>query len=315
MDPGSKFFPISRRTALAALTAPLAGCSASGVLDALISRSSYRGREGVAYGPHPRQKLDLFLPLDASRPRALAVFFYGGSWTRGERAGYRFVGEALASHGVAAIVADYRLSPEVRYPVFLEDCALAVKWAFDNTLALGVDPARVHLMGHSAGAYNAAMLALDGRWLKAVNLVPRQLAGWIGIAGPYDFLPIQNPDTQVAFNWPATRPETQPLAHVSPIAPPALLLAAREDEVVNPQRSTVGLALALRKAGVAVRHRLYDRVSHATVLAAIAGPLDWLAPVRADVLAFLEPSGAPVLAWLDRGMVPQSEALAAGVRG
>jgi acetyl esterase/lipase len=168
----------------------------------------------------------------------------------------------------------------------------------------GVDPARIHLMGHSAGAYNAAMLALDGRWLKAVGLVPRQLAGWIGIAGPYDFLPIGNPETQVAFDWPATKPDTQPLAHVSPIAPPALLLAAREDEVVNPQRSTVGLALALRKAGVAVRHRLYDRVNHATVLAAIAGPLDWLAPVRADVLAFLEPAGAPVLAWLDRGVAP-----------
>jgi acetyl esterase/lipase len=297
MDDDTASRRISRRAGLTALlAAPLAGCSASGVLDAFVSRSSYRGREGVPYGSHPRQKLDVFLPLDASRPRALVVFFYGGSWTRGERAEYRFVGEALASHGVATIVADYRLSPEVRYPAFLEDCALAVKWAFDNALALAVDPGRIHLMGHSAGAYNAAMLALDGRWLKAVGLVPRQLAGWIGVAGPYDFLPIRNPDAQVAFNWPATAPDTQPLAHASPIAPPTLLLAAREDDSVNPQRSTVGLALALRKAGVSARHKLYDGVGHVTVLAAMAGPLDWLAPVRADVLAFLEPPAAPVQA-------------------
>ena len=292
---------IRRRAGLAALlAAPLAGCSAAGVLDALVPRSSYRSREGVAYGGHPRQKLDVFLPLEAGRPRALVVFFYGGSWTRGERADYRFVGEALASQGVATIVADYRLSPEVRYPVFLDDCALAVKWAFDNALALAADANRVYLMGHSAGAYNAAMLALDGRWLKAAGLVPRQLAGWIGVAGPYDFLPIVNPDAQVAFSWPATTADTQPLAHVSPIAPPALLLAAREDDSVNPQRSTVALALALRKAGVPVRHKLYDRVGHATVLAALAGPLRWLAPVRADVLAFLEPAAAPAVAWLDR---------------
>jgi acetyl esterase/lipase len=298
---------ISRRAGLAALlAAPLAGCSAAGVLNAFVSRDSYRGREGVPYAQHPRQKLDIYLPLDASRPRALVVFFYGGGWTRGERADYRFVGEALAAGGAAAIVADYRLSPEVRYPVFLEDCALAVKWAFDNVLPLAVDPDRIHLMGHSAGAYNAAMLALDGRWLKAVGLVPRQLAGWIGVAGPYDFLPIRNPDAQVAFNWPATAPDTQPLAHVSPIAPPTLLVAAREDDTVNPQRSTVGLATALRKVGVPVRHKLYDRVGHTTVLAAMAGPLDWLAPVRADVLAFLEPAAVPVRAWLDRAAPAQA---------
>ena len=273
---------------MALLAAPLAGCSAAGLLDATVPRGSYTGREGVPYGDDARQQLDVFLPLGSGPPRPLVVFFYGGSWTRGERADYRFVGEALASHGVAAIVADYRLSPQARYPQFLEDCARAVKWAFDHAPELGVDTQRIHLMGHSAGAYNAAMLALDARWLAAVGLAPHRLAGWIGVAGPYDFLPIVNPDAQVAFNWPGTPPESQPIAHVSAGAPRALLLAASQDDKVNPQRSTVGLARRLREAGAPVRHKLYERVGHITVLAAMARPLHWLAPVLPDVLAFLE---------------------------
>lgn len=290
MDKSPLSWLASRRTSLLALlSAPLAGCSGAGLLNALVSRSSYRGREGVAYGGDPRHRLDVYMPLQAALGRPLVVFFYGGSWSSGERGDYRFVGEALASQGVVTLVADYRLSPQVRYPVFLQDCALAVKWAFDNALALGADPGRIHLMGHSAGAYNASMLALDGRWLKAVGLAPLQLAGWVGLAGPYDFLPIINPQAQVAFNWPATPADSQPIAHASPIAPRTLLLAARDDDSVNPQRSTVGLATALRRMGAPVRHKLYDRVGHVTLLAALAQPLDWLAPLRQDVLAFVDP--------------------------
>ncbi len=286
--------PNRRRGTFAALMAlvalPLTGCSASGLLNGVIPRDSYSGREGVAYGEDPRQRVDIYQPLSTGRPAPMVVFFYGGSWTRGERAEYRFVGEALASHGVIAIVADYRLSPQVRYPQFLQDCAQAVKWAFDHAQELGADPARIHLMGHSAGGYNAAMLALDPRWLGAVGLSPRRLAGWIGLAGPYDFLPIVNPDARVAFNWPDTPPDTQPLAHANASAPRTLLLAAAKDDIVNPQRSTVGLAQRLKAAGVPVTYKLYDRVNHVTLAAALARPLRWLAPVLADVVEFL---GAP----------------------
>ena len=271
----------------ALLAGPLAGCSASGLLNTIVPRDSYKGREGVAYGSDPRQRLDIFQPLYSTKPAPMAVFFYGGSWTRGERADYRFVGEALASHGVIAVVADYRLSPQVKYPEFLRDCAQAVKWALDHSVDLGADPSRVHLMGHSAGAYNAAMLALDPRWLAAVGLSPRRLAGWIGLAGPYDFLPIVNPEAQVAFNWPATPPDSQPVTHASKVAPRTLLLAAATDDSVNPQRSTVGLARRLEAAGVPVSYKLYERVGHVTLAAALARPLNWLAPVLPDVLEFV----------------------------
>lgn len=279
---------MGRRTGvLAALGALLSGCSATGALDALVARDSYRGREDVAYGADPRQKLDVYQPVKVAAGAPLVVFFYGGNWSSGARADYRFVGEALAANGVIAVVADYRLSPQVRWQQILADCAAAVKWSFDNAFPLGGDPRKVFLMGHSAGAYNAAMLALDPRWLGAQGLSPQRLAGWIGLAGPYDFLPIGEPRTQVAFNWPDTPRDSQPIVHVSAGAPRALLIAASRDGTVNPQRSTVGLGERLKAAGATVDVKLFDKVNHVTVLGAVARPLNWMAPVLAEVLGFL----------------------------
>ncbi|QJW85617.1 alpha/beta hydrolase [Ramlibacter terrae] len=274
----------------AALAALLTGCSAVEVLDALVPQDTYRGRTGIAYGADPRQKVDIYQPLRQDKPAPVVVFFYGGNWTRGERADYRFVGEALAARGVVVVVADYRLSPQVRWQDILRDCAMAVRWTFDNATAYGGDPARIHLMGHSAGAYNAAMLALDPRWLATQQLAPARLAGWIGVAGPYDFLPIHEPRSQVAFGWPNTPADSQPIRHANPKAPRTLLLAAAKDEVVDPVRSTVWLGRALEAAGVPVRVRLFERVGHPTVLGALARPLRRLAPVLDEVLTFV---GAP----------------------
>ncbi len=267
--------------------AALTGCSATGALNALVPSDSYTLRADVAYGPEARQRLDVYLPLERRTPGPVVVFFYGGSWTTGERASYRFVGEALASRGIAVLVADYRLSPQVKYPVFLQDSALAMRWTLDHLGELGADPAQVFVMGHSAGAYNAAMLALDARWLAGVGLKPAQLAGWIGLAGPYDFLPIGNRDVQVAFDWPGTPADSQPMVHASANSPPALLLAARGDTTVNPVRNTETLARRLQAAGVPVGLQVYDRVSHVTLVAALAKPLRGLAPVLDDIAVFV----------------------------
>jgi acetyl esterase/lipase len=283
---------MSRRSLLGAAGAwLLSGCSATGALDALVPQGTYQRKEDQAYGPLPRQQLDVYLPLPPVRKPPLLVFFYGGAWTRGERASYRFVGEALASHGVAVAVADYRLSPQVRWHAILEDCAAATRWAVDHAAALGCDPRRIFLMGHSAGAYNAAMLALDPRWLGAQGLQPARLAGWVGLAGPYDFLPIGDADSRVAFDWPNTPRDSQPVNHVAPAAPRALLLAAQKDGTVDPLRNTLGLAEKLQAAGVPVRVKLLARVNHVTIVGALSSPLAWLAPVRQDVLDFVTQAG------------------------
>ncbi len=284
-------YPMPRRSLLAMLPALLTACSAADVLNATVPSDTYQGTEGLSYGPDLRQRVDVYQPRSTGNPAPMIVFFYGGSWSSGDRADYRFVGEALASQGIVTLVADYRLSPQVRYPVFVQDSALAVRWAFDHAQQFGVDLARIFVMGHSAGAYNAAMIALDRRWLAAVNLSPALLAGWIGLAGPYDFLPIGDPKTQIAFEWPGTPPDSQPLFHASSASPPALLLAPTQDSAVNPQRSTVAMAQRLKSSGVRVESELFDTVSHITLLATMASVLRSRAPVLERVTRFVATSG------------------------
>jgi acetyl esterase/lipase len=269
----------------------LQACSPLGLINAVVPSSTHTLIEGLAYGPHERQRMDVYLPKPARAKAPMVVFFYGGSWTSGERADYKFVGEALASRGIVTVVADYRLSPEVRYPVFLEDSAEAVRLALSRTDEWGVSPDRVYLMGHSAGGYNAAMLALDARWLQGAGIDRAQMAGWIGLAGPYDFLPIAIPEVQQAFNWPGTPADSQPLFHAQnrdAASPPrVLLLAARSDDVVNPKRNTLGLAQALQARGEKVDVTLFDGVGHATLIGSMATPLRGLAPVLERISQFV----------------------------
>ena len=270
----------------------LASCSPIKLLNRVVPNDTYAFEDGIAYGPEARQKLDVYRPLPPALPvvgaRPLVVFFYGGTWTTGERASYKFVGEALASQGAVVVMPDYRLSPQATYPVFVRDSARAVRWAIDNAVRLGADPGKIYVMGHSSGGYNAAMVALDARWLREVGASPKQLAGWIGLAGPYEFLPIGNPDAQVAFNWPDTPPDSQPMAHVSAASPPALLMAASKDKLVDPVRNTRQMVTRLRAAGVPVQTREFDDLSHITLIGAVASPLEWIGgPVMPPLLEFL----------------------------
>jgi acetyl esterase/lipase len=155
----------------------------------------------------------------------------------------------------------------------------------------GADPARLFVMGHSAGAYNAAMLALDARWLEAAGSHPSRLAGWIGLAGPYDFLPIRTPEVQVVFHHPQVPADSQPIRHVRADAPPAFIGAPEQDERIDAQRNSGGLAAALRASGASVDLHRYAGVGHVTVVAALSGPLHWLAPVLDDCLAFIAGPG------------------------
>ena len=285
---GTRRFWLLGAAGLAALGAGLAAAPVR-ALNVLAAVEPALEESGLAYGSGPRQRLDLYRPR-GEPPRhgwPVVVFFYGGSWNRGERADYRFVGSALASRGILALVADYRLYPEVRYPDFLADSARALAYGLENAARFGGDPKRVFVMGHSAGAYNAAMLAFDARWLRAAGHSPDELAGFIGLAGAYDFLPMTNPDAQPVFFHPNYPPGTQPLEHAGAKAPPSFLAAARRDDLIDPQRNTGGLAALLQAAAVPVTLRFYDRVDHMTLVGALAWPLRWLAPVLDDLAAFV----------------------------
>ncbi|TDV65850.1 alpha/beta hydrolase [Pseudomonas sp. LP_7_YM] len=265
----------------------LIGCSPLKVLNALTPGGTFSKTADLSYGNDPRNRLDVYTPTGEPANAPVVVFFYGGSWNTGSRSDYSFVGEALASRGVVAVLADYRLYPQVHYQGFLDDSARAVGWTREHIHQYGGDPARLYVMGHSAGGYNAAMIALDPKWLAAVNMKPSMISGWIGLAGPYDFLPVENPEVKPVFFFPNSPPDSQPINHVSAESPPALLMAARDDTVVNPARNTGGMARRLREQGVSVRELYFPRPGHATLVAAFSRPMRGLAPVLDEVVNFI----------------------------
>ncbi|HEX8642256.1 MAG TPA: alpha/beta hydrolase [Allosphingosinicella sp.] len=234
------------------------------------------------YGDHPRQRLDLYAPRRGPDPRLpVLLFFYGGSWNSGVKEGYGFVGRALAANGFLAAIPDYRLVPEVRFPAFVEDGAAAARWLIANGPAHG-GGGELILMGHSAGAYIAAMLALDPRWLGPARSAVKAL---IGLAGPYRFQPQAGPAIRAAFGTHRPFAATQPVGFAAPGAPPALLLHGSDDRTVAPVNSRE-LARRLAAAGVEAKCTIYPRVSHVALLTALAMPFRGLAPVLTDTLAF-----------------------------
>ena len=273
------------RSAFSGSAALLAACSPLEVLNHLVPASTYRASNGLAYGPHARNQLDVYAPA-AVGDAPVVVFFYGGNWHGGARADYLFAGEALASKGFVAVIPDYRLYPEVRFPAFLQDCAQAAGWTLRRISQFGGDPQRVFVMGHSAGAYNAAMVALAPEYLRLAGVAPPRIRGLIGLAGPYDFLPLQTSQNKAVFGFPDTPVATQPIHFASAAAPPSLLVTGDDDRTVDPGNSR-RLGARLREKGAQVHEIVYPGVSHRALLGALAAPLRPLAPVLDDVAAFV----------------------------
>ena len=276
-----------RRTLLAALPT-LAACTPSlGTFDTIAPRDAGARRvvRDAAYGQSPRQRLDVYAPTETNGASPVLIFFYGGSWRSGEKDDYNFLGAALAAQGFLTVIPNYRLVPEVRFPTFLEDCARATRWVADNAAVHGGDPNRIVLAGHSAGAYNAIMLALDARFLRNAGVDASRMRGAIGLAGPYDFLPFDVDATRNAFGAAPDPAQTQPVQFARADAPPLLLLWGADDRTVGP-RNLEGLSAAMRRAGGAVESKVYQDVDHIDILLALSRPFRGRAPVLNDVSAF-----------------------------
>jgi acetyl esterase/lipase len=243
--------------------------------------------EGITYGPCPRHKLDVYMPAkNGSGPAPIVVFFHGGSWMSGERGIYRYLGAALAARGIAVVIPDYRLYPDVTFPAFVHDAADVVAWTRTHACAFGGDPSHIFLMGHSAGAHMATLLALDPSFLQQRNLAPDMLAGVIGVAGPYDFLPLKDPLYMGIFGPEEGWPKSQPINFVTEGAPPMLLATAQSDDLVRPG-NTYRLAAKLRSMGNEARVKVYARAGHITIIGAFAAQLTAFGAVRDDVLKFI----------------------------
>jgi len=288
---------LSLPAALAALL--LAGCTAAGFAVVNLPALFAQREDNLRYMPGPRGTMDAYLPASAAAGadnarRPLIVFWYGGGFTAGDKTDYRFVGAALAHTGHVTVLPDYRLYPPARFPDFLQDAARAVVAAQHEAARLGADPQRIVLAGHSAGAYIAAMLALQPRYLREAGGDPAWIAGLIGLSGPYDI----NPDTPVLdaiFRETATADEYRPLRQVGGLAgraPPTLLVHGLADTRVSADHA-VKLQQALVAAGGTATLRLYPKLAHADTVAALSLVARWRAPTLADAAIFLDSLDAP----------------------
>jgi acetyl esterase/lipase len=243
--------------------------------------------EAVPFGSHG-QTLDIWASEGAAQgKRPVVIFWYGGGWAKGDRASYAFAGRALARAGFLVVIPDYRKVPDVHFPAFLDDGAEAVAWVEDNIALHQGDPARVAVMGHSAGAWQAVMLALDSKRLAAAGADPGIIKAGVGLSGPYDFHPFTSDRAIVAFSeWP--RPEeTQPITFARADAPPLLLVTSDGDETVR-ARNANNLAARLRELGAPVEVKNYGPLDHEEVVMALSVPFRSKGPVLADSVAFLK---------------------------
>lgn len=260
-----------RMSLISVLVSLLSACSGQKLLNTMTLATGYTRVSNVVFDQATGMKTDVYMPKAAAHAPVI-VFFFGGRWSEGDKDLYEFAGAALAKQGFVAVVPNYRLYPQVKFPAFVEDSAKVVRWAHDNAARYGGDNRRLFLMGHSAGAYNAAMLVTDESYLRAVGGSRKWLAGMVGLAGPYDFLPFTDSDIIDMFGPPARFEATQPINHVDGQNPPMLLMHGEDDTSVFP-KNTRNFANKIRAAGGPVETVFYPKLSHSWIVATLSTAL------------------------------------------
>lgn len=268
--------------AIGLATAVTVACSPIKTLNALVPSDGYILHESIAYGTLSRQKLDIYQPkLHEAKP-PVVLFYYGGSWDSGDKADYKFAAEAFTSSGFIAVIPDYRVYPDVKFPGFMADPAKAARWVKEHIAEYGGDPNRVFLAGHSAGAHIAVMLSLNGEYLAQEGLKPGDFRGTIGSAGPYDFLPLRSDKLKVIFGPEAERWKSQPIEFVDGHNQPMLLLVGLKDSTVW-THNTFNLAAKIQEKGGPVQVVEFPTYGHIDMAAKLAKPLrgdgDLLKPI------------------------------------
>ena len=244
---------------------------------------------GAAFGPDPAQRIEVIGPVTPG-PHPVLIFIHGGGWNSGTPGDYNFIGRQFARAGYLVVLPGYRLGTAGQYPAMLEDSAAAVAWVQANVQRLGGDPARVFLMGHSAGAYNAVMLGLERQWLGRAGVPDGFIKGVVGLSGPYDFYPFTSDSARNAFGHASDPAITQPINFVRGDAPPMLLLTGDSDETVKP-RNSVALGKALTAAGQPTTPVILAGVDHSGTVMKLAAPFNRDNRVTGPVLAFLAAHG------------------------
>ncbi len=263
----------------------ITACQPISVLNSVVPSGAYSVKTDIVYGDKPRQAMDLYLPADGKYNQHVFVFVYGGAWDQGSKEEFEFVGQAFSRLGYITLIPNYRLYPDVEFPAFVNDVAMAVgemKNHLPENCGLGDS---IILAGHSAGAHTAALLAADNQYFQQHNASDIEIAALLALSGPYD-LPLDHDRVKDKFSQ-VTGNEANPVALATERMPPTLLIHGEADTVAEPAHAEK-LQKRLTELGVPVTMHLYSSTRHASVVASLASPLRFLTPVYADIQAYLE---------------------------
>lgn len=252
-----------------------------------ITRKDFTAQYNIAYGQDSRQKLDVYQPLHVSnsKPRPVVLFVHGGSWEEGSKDDYLFVGESFTRAGYVTVVMNYRLAPTHKYPDYVQDTALAIRWINQNIARYGGNPQQIVVMGHSAGAFNVVEAVDNSRWLAEVNVPVSHIKAVVGIAGPYSY-DFRTDSTRDAFPANASPDQVMPDRHVRVDAPPHLLLVGSKDQRVNPVNAQ-RMQAALQARQIPVQLQTVEGANHVSIMAAVATRLSWYKNTRQQILDYL----------------------------
>ncbi len=231
-------------------------------------------RASISLGEHPSQKAIVWAPENRdpdSEPLPVLLFVHGGSWNWGDPVDYGFVGRSFVPKGFVVVLGGYRLHPDAVYPAMLEDTARTIAWTRQEIAQYGGDPDRITIAGHSAGAYNVVQTALEHQWLGRHGMSANDIAGVVGLSGPYDFHPFDSDSTIASFGDAQNPEATQPINHIRSDAPPMLLIHGDKDDLVKP-RNTRELAKRIEAAGGNVTMHFYPEMEHNDPLISLAAP-------------------------------------------
>lgn len=266
-------------------------CSISAKLFVVNQMAAFKGYQqahSLAYGALPEQILDVYMPRTSNTKKLpVVVFFYGGCWgacSTFKKGDYGFVAEAFSSNNMLAVVADYRLYPQVMFPSIIEDAASVVTWVENNIANYGGDPTNIYLMGHSAGAHIGSMLVVNKSYLP--QPVYKNIRGFIGLAGPYDFLPFDEDYLPLLFGKPMQEAESQPVNFVDGSEPPFLLMHGAEDFRVK-RRNIEGMTKKIKEQGGDVESHLYPGIDHGSIIAGLSVLMRDKKPMFKDIQQFI----------------------------
>ncbi|GAC1381316.1 MAG: alpha/beta hydrolase [Aquirhabdus sp.] len=261
------------------------------VLTAVTSEQGVKISKDVYYGTDSRQALDIYQPdqANAKSPTGhglpVVIFIHGGSWQKGDKEGYGFVGRSLAQAGYVTGVIEYRLAPKNIYPDYVNDSVSAISWVYQHIDQYGGNPNALFVMGHSAGAFNAVAAVDDERYWKNSHVPTSAIKAVIGLAGPYSY-DFRKFDSKIAFPLDLLPEDVMPDSHVRSDAPPHYLLTAENDNLVG-IKNLLKMKRGLERANVPVETAVVPKVNHITMIIAMATPTQWLGNTRQMVLDYM----------------------------